>query len=75
MLSHSSTWILIIIHDLVLDNMVDIHLKCSRYQFCHLESSLAQLWYYFLCFPYKCIISYVDIILLGGVLFLFVIIP
>ena len=36
-----STLILLIIHYLILDNVVDITLKCSGYKFCHLENSLA----------------------------------
>ena len=48
-LLYSSTQILIIIHDLILDNVVDINLKCSGYKFCHLENSLAGFHYEF-CF-------------------------
>ena len=44
---HSSIWILIISHDLILDNVVDINLKCSEYKFCHLENSLAGFQYVF----------------------------
>ena len=51
---HSSTWIAIIIHNQILDNVVDINLKCSGYKFFHLENSLAVFWYvFFLCFPHN----------------------
>ena len=50
MLLCSSTWILIFIHDLVLDNMADIDLKCSGYKFWHLENALAGFYLVSFCF-------------------------
>ena len=47
MLSCSSTWVLNITHNLISDKVTDIYLKCSGYILCHLENSLAGLWYVF----------------------------